>query len=61
MPDVTVSFTDEQWVRVVAASSFIIRSDEGPVSIDKLAAKFKANITDNVKAYEESKVTVDDF
>jgi hypothetical protein len=61
MPDITVSFTDAQWTRIVAASSFIIRSDEGTVDATKLAAKWKANVTDNVKAYEESLLSTDDF
>jgi len=61
MPDVTVSFTDAQWTRIVAASSFIIRSDEGVVNTTKLAAKWKAQITTNVKAYEESLLSTDDF
>jgi len=61
MPDVTVSFTDAQWARVVAASSFIIRTDEGTVDAAKLAAKWKALETGNVKAYEESLLSTDDF
>jgi len=61
MPDVTVSFTDAQWARIVAATSYIIRDDEGVVDATKLAAKWKAQVTDWVKAYEESKVTADDF
>ena len=31
MPDITVSFTDAQWVRIVAASRYILRIDEGDV------------------------------
>jgi len=61
MPDITVSFTDAQWTRIVAASSFIIRSDEGIVDATKLAAKWKALETDNVKAYEESILSTDAF
>jgi hypothetical protein len=61
MPDVTVSFTDAQWARIVAATSYIIRDDEGVVDATKLAAKWKAQVADWVKAYEESKVTADDF
>ncbi len=61
MPDVTVSFTDAQWTRIVAASSFIIRQDEGTVDATKLAAKWKAQVTDHVKAYEQANTSVDDF
>jgi hypothetical protein len=61
MPDVTVSFTDAQWDRIVAASSFIIRIDEGTVDATKLAAKWKALEADNVKAYEQTQASVNDF
>jgi hypothetical protein len=61
MPDVTVSFTDAQWARIVAATTFIIREDQGTVDATKLAAKWKAQATTNVKAYEESILTTDDF
>ena len=61
MPDVTVSFTDAQWARIVAASSYIIKSADGTVDATKLAAKWKAQETNNVQAYERSKATVDDF
>ena len=61
MPDVTVSFTDAQWTRIVAASSYILRLDEGTVDATKLSAKWKAQVTDNVIAYEESRLSTDDF
>lgn len=61
MPDVTVSFTDAQWERILAASSFIIRDDEGTVDATKLAAKWKALETDNVKAYERAQASIDEF
>jgi len=61
MPDVTVSFTDAQWTRVVAASSYILRIDEGSVDATKLAAKWKAQVTDYVKSYEESLLAADEF
>ena len=61
MPDVTVSFTDAQWTRIVAASSHLIREDEGTVDATKLAAKWKAQVTAHVKAYEVSIASVDDF
>ena len=61
MPDVTVSFTDAQWERILAASSFIIGDDEGTVDATKLAAKWKALETDNVKAYERAQASIDEF
>ena len=61
MPDVTVSFTDAQWTRVVAASSYVLKLDEGTVDATKLAAKWKTQVTDHVKSYEESLLTADDF
>ena len=61
MPDVTVSFTEAQWTRVVAASSYVLRMDEGTVDATKLAAKWKAQVTDHVKSYEESLLAAEDF
>tara|TARA_Y100000310_G_scaffold137960_1_gene136898 strand:+ start:379 stop:564 length:186 start_codon:yes stop_codon:yes gene_type:complete len=61
MPDVTVTFTDAQWTRIVAATSFIIREDEGVVDATKLAAKWKELETSNVKAYEQAQASVDEF
>ena len=61
MPDVTVSFTDAQWTRIVAATSKIMRSDDGVVDATKLAAMWKNQVTDWVKAYEESRVEADEF
>tara|TARA_R110002020_G_scaffold86552_2_gene213640 strand:- start:995 stop:1180 length:186 start_codon:yes stop_codon:yes gene_type:complete len=61
MPDVTVTFTDAQWTRIVAASSYIKRLDEsGDVDADYLAAKWKDLVTDWVKAHE-SVQAVSDF
>jgi hypothetical protein len=61
MPDVIVSFTDAQWARILAASSHLIREDEGTVDATKLAAKWKAQVTAHVKAYEKSQLSTDDF
>jgi hypothetical protein len=61
MPDITVTFTDAQWVRIVAASRYILRIDEGDVDATKLAAKWKTLETDNVKAYEQANASIDDF
>ena len=59
MPDVTVSFTDAQWARIVAASSRIIFS--GTIDATKLAAKWKTEVTDAVKSYEHENASIDDF
>ena len=61
MPDVTVSFTDAQWTRIVAATSKIMRSDDGVVDATKLAAMWKNQVTDWVKAYETANASLDDF
>jgi phosphotransferase system IIA component len=62
MPDVTVSFTDAQWTRVVAASSAIKRVDEvGNVDAAYIAAKWKAMLTRWVKEYERKQASIDDF
>jgi hypothetical protein len=61
MPDVTVSFTDAQWARVVAATTFIVREDQGVVDATKLAAKWKDQATGWVKAYEKTQASIDDF
>jgi hypothetical protein len=62
MPDITVSFTDAQWARVVAASSSIKRIDEsGDVDADYLSEKFKKLITDQVTDHERREASIDDF
>jgi len=61
MPDVTVSFTDAQWTRIVAATTFIMRDDDGVVDATKLAARWKAQVTSHVKAYEVSIASLDEF
>ena len=62
MPDVTVSFTDAQWTRIEAASSYIKRSDEtGNVDAAYLKAYWEEQVASWVKAYEKSKVAPDDF
>ena len=62
MPDVTVSFTDAQWTRIVAASAYIKRNDEvGDVDEDYLVAYWKGQVSSWVKAYEESTITADEF
>jgi hypothetical protein len=62
MPDVTVSFTDAQWTRIVAASRHIKAPNEtGNVDASYLAAKWKEEISSAVKHYEESLLSTDDF
>jgi len=62
MPDVTVSFTDAQWTRVEAASTYIKAPNEiGTVDVSYLATKWKEEISSAVKHYEESLVSTDDF
>ncbi len=61
MPDVTISFTDAQWTRIVAASKQIKAVDEsGDVDENYLAAKLKDRVSNWVKAHEE-KASVEDF
>ena len=61
MPDVTVSFTDAQWARVVAASEYI-KGKENDVVIDAayLATKWKKKIETAV-IEAESKQTPDSW
>jgi hypothetical protein len=62
MPDVTVSFTDAQWTRVVAASRNIKAPNEsGDVDAAYLAAKWKSETTGDVMSYEKSLLSTDDF
>ena len=62
MPDITVTFTDAQWTRIVAASSYIKKPNEtGAVDAAYLAAMWLGEISHEVKMYEESRVTADEF
>ena len=68
MPDVTISFTDAQWARIVAASIRIkdIR-ETGNVDADYLSAMLKARVSKLVTQYEQSNAhntadaSLDDF
>jgi len=61
MPDVTVSFTDAQWTRIVAASPTIKALDEtGDIDATYLSNKLKTLVANWVKAHEE-KASVTDF
>lgn len=62
MPDVTVTFTDAQWTRIVAASTYIKQIGEsGDVDADYLADKWKTLAAEWVKAHELNQQTTDDF
>jgi len=63
MPDITVSFTDAQWARVVAASSWIKNGpgESGNVDEAYLATKWKSQISGQVKEYERQQASVSDF
>tara|TARA_R110000824_G_scaffold390888_1_gene588340 strand:+ start:1250 stop:1435 length:186 start_codon:yes stop_codon:yes gene_type:complete len=61
MPDITISFTDAQWTRIVAASSQIKAVDEsGDVDASYISTKLKDRVASWVKSHEE-KATVEDF
>ena len=61
MPDVTVSFTDAQWTRMVAASSAILGEVSGEVTADKLIEKWKESISTSVIEYERRQAAADTF
>ena len=60
MPDVTISFTDAQWTRIVAASSRIKNPEEtGDVDATYLTNALKARIEKLVLLYEKDKARKD--
>tara|TARA_B100002019_G_C21264279_1_gene598522 strand:- start:2205 stop:2396 length:192 start_codon:yes stop_codon:yes gene_type:complete len=63
MPDITVSFTDAQWTRIVAASSHLkdVFDVGGDVDEAFLATKYKRWTESIVKSYEKKQASVDDF
>ena len=65
MPDVTVSFTDAQWARIVAASVYVkggdIINSPGDVTGDYLATSWKEILSQKVKEYERQQASIDDF
>ena len=63
MPDVTVSFTDAQWDRVVAAAANKRGVFGGSGDVDEafLATKYKTWTESIVKDYEKDQASVDDF
>tara|TARA_R110002110_G_scaffold8278_4_gene41598 strand:- start:29149 stop:29334 length:186 start_codon:yes stop_codon:yes gene_type:complete len=61
MPDVTMSFTDAQWTRIVAASSTIKQVDEsGDIDANYISTRLKTLVASWVKQHEE-KASVEDF
>jgi hypothetical protein len=63
MPDVTVSFTDAQWARIVAVSSSIKNgiTETGDVDADYIAARWKTELSTQVQNAERAKTSIDDF
>ena len=63
MPDVTVSFTDAQWTRIVAASPGIKSGpgEAGDVDAAYLENKWKTQISGEVRQYERSQASISDF
>ena len=65
MPDITVSFTDAQWTRIVAATSHIkgpsITDSPGDVTVDYFSTLWKQIVSDKVKEYEKQQASIDDF
>ena len=63
MPDVTVSFTDAQWTRIVAASPGIKSGpgEAGDVDAAYLANKWKTQISGEVRQFERSQASISDF
>ena len=63
---ITVTFTEAQWARVVAASNYVKGNWEvSPISstidADYLSTHWKNEISTIVKNYEKSQASVDDF
>ena len=63
MPDLTISFTDAQWARVVAATTTIKAPPAAnvPVDADYLEDRFKNLVIKWVKEHERRNATLDDF
>ena len=63
---ITITFTEAQWARIVAASNYVKGGWEiGPftttIDADYLSNKWKNEISSRVKEYEVSLNTADDF
>lgn len=60
MPNITVSFSDAQWTRIVAASErFQPLGATGDIDATKMAAVLKTIVEKTVKAHEQSKAHKD--
>ena len=63
---ITVTFTEAQWARIVAASNYVKGNWElGPftttIDANYLSTQWKNEISAIVKNYEKSQASVDDF
>ena len=59
---ITVTFTEAQWNRIVAASSYIKGPmGSGNVYADFFSTQWKENLTNQVKAYEREQASIADF
>ena len=62
MPDVTVTFTDAQWARVVAATPDIKKFGEGgDVDEAYLAARWQKQVEKWVESYEKRITSIDSW
>ena len=61
MPDITLSFTDAQWARIVAASSQFRKPGEGNVDAAYFIAAWKYQVSQAVKGYEKDNASTDAF
>lgn len=62
MPDITVSFTDAQWTRIVAASAYIKGpSGSGNIDATYLSTQWKDTLSSQVKEYERQQASISDF
>ncbi len=59
---ITVTFTEAQWTRIVAASAHIKGVGEtGDIDANYLSTRWKKQISDYVQDYEKSQASVDNF
>jgi|TARA_R110000744_G_scaffold84862_1_gene166023 hypothetical protein len=61
MPDLTVSFTDAQWTRVVAASDYIKGEGTSTITADELEVIIKNMVQTQVQDYERQQLAPTDF
>jgi len=61
MPDVTVTFTDAQWTRIIAARVYKALDDLEDVDAEYLAARWKDQLTSEVQESERRAASVNDF